>query len=390
MKKILFVVDERKIGGVSILLENILRNLDTSNYKIDVLVLHNIGDRLTFNKENISTYYGPKDFDVIDIDFKSLVKSFHIFKALKKLRLSIILKYGKIEKYIKKVRRKMELDSYDVEIAFKAGFCSLFVAYGNSSKKLNWIHEDYKTYNKTKKYEKTFKKAFRKFEKHILVSQDAQKSFNEIYNLDDKTIVIQNYIDEDYLKIKKDEPSVISPCESSLNFVTLGRFCYEKGFDRLIDIFNSFNGNDYNVKMYIIGDGDYGKVLEDKIKSYNLKDIVVLLDSKSDLNNNPYSFISKCDLFIMPSRTESFGMTRVEALILGVPVLTTNVANSHELINGNIGIITNNTIESLKDAILKVINNKELLASLKKNVLSYTYKNKNIEILESINKLLED
>ena len=46
MKNILFVVDEKKMGGVSVLLTDILKNINLKKYNIDVMVLHNNGDYL--------------------------------------------------------------------------------------------------------------------------------------------------------------------------------------------------------------------------------------------------------------------------------------------------------------------------------------------------------
>ena len=43
MKKVLFVVDERMMGGVSILLRDILRFINIKKYEIDVMVLHIMG-----------------------------------------------------------------------------------------------------------------------------------------------------------------------------------------------------------------------------------------------------------------------------------------------------------------------------------------------------------
>ena len=47
MRKVLFVVDEKKVGGVSTVLENILNNIDYTNIDVDVLILHNNGTAFT-------------------------------------------------------------------------------------------------------------------------------------------------------------------------------------------------------------------------------------------------------------------------------------------------------------------------------------------------------
>ena len=49
MKKILFVVTDRKMGGVSIVLEDISNNISLSKYKIDLLILNNEGEKIVNN-----------------------------------------------------------------------------------------------------------------------------------------------------------------------------------------------------------------------------------------------------------------------------------------------------------------------------------------------------
>lgn len=393
MKKILFVVDERRLGGVSIVLENILKNIERKDYDITVLVLHNNGDRLNDLPEGIKVIYGNSYFDVIDLDFSSLLKNKKIFKAIKKIYISLLIKIGRIDRYIKKARKKMGLSMYDIEIAFKSGFCSLFVAYGDASKKLNWVHEDYKTYNKTKKYEKTFKKAFSAFDKHVIVSDEAAKSFNDIYNMSERSVIIENYIDISSLKEKIKEESNIKVDNNKFNIVTLGRFCYEKGFDRLIEAVKLLSErtellNISKIMIYILGTGSE-EILTNKINKYNLNEYIQVINT-SKLNNNPYAFMKQCDTYIMSSRSESFGMVRIEALTIGLPVITTNVANTYKMVNEDIGIVTENSTEGIYNALKYALEHPEKISKLKENVKSYSYIDENKKIIEKIDKLLEE
>ena len=74
MKKIFFVKDERQMGGVCILLEDYLNNIDFKDNKVDLLVLHNNGERLKNIPKEVNIIYGDKYFDVVDLPFKSLLK----------------------------------------------------------------------------------------------------------------------------------------------------------------------------------------------------------------------------------------------------------------------------------------------------------------------------
>ena len=59
-KNILFVVDERKMGGVSVLFEDMMTLLDITNYNIDLLILHNNGDSLQNLPKSINVIYGDR------------------------------------------------------------------------------------------------------------------------------------------------------------------------------------------------------------------------------------------------------------------------------------------------------------------------------------------
>lgn len=389
MKKVLFVVDERKLGGVSILLENILNNIANKNLDITVLVLHDNGDRL--ENINAKVIYGTKAFNIIDQDFKYLIKNLKLISAFKKIIMSYRLKTGKIHKVILKERRKLNITGYDTEIAFKSGFCSAFVAYGDAKRKVNWIHEDYATYNRTKRYENTFKKIFNLFDKHITVSKDAMNSFCNIYGNEEKTFVIENYIDTNVIFNKAKETSLILPDKNKLNLVALGRFCYEKGFDRIISAFNRLKEEQdiSQVHMYIIGYGEDEKKLKEDINRLNLNNYIDIINN-NELKGNPYAFMKMCDAYILSSRSESFGIVRVEALTLKLPVITTDVASSNELLQNRYGIIVENSDEGVYYGLKQIITNKPLVLNLKENVKDYSYDEKNNEILDMINTLLEE
>lgn len=73
-KNILFVVDERKMGGVSVLFEDMMTLLDITNYNIDLLILHNNGDSLQNLPESINVIYGTPYFEAIDYTMKDVIK----------------------------------------------------------------------------------------------------------------------------------------------------------------------------------------------------------------------------------------------------------------------------------------------------------------------------
>lgn len=103
-KKVLFVVDERQMGGVSAVLEDLLHLLDHEKFDVDVLVLHDRGDRLQNLPANVRVFFGTPFFRAIDCSLKGALHNGESRFACHKLRLIFLMKTGRIAKKIMKER----------------------------------------------------------------------------------------------------------------------------------------------------------------------------------------------------------------------------------------------------------------------------------------------
>lgn len=383
-KNILFVVDEKQMGGVSILLEDILHNINIKKYHIDIAILHNNGDYLNNLPKGINIIYGTPFFETVDLNIKEVLKTKNIKKIYSKIRLILLMKTGLISKRIVKERKKMLKKEYDVEIAFKDGFCAIFTAYGNSQKKYHWLHTDYSMYDCTHKYRKLFVKIFEKFDKIIAISNSVLERFKEKYDVN-KTDVIFNIIDTQKI-IDKSKEEKITFNKNHLNLISVGRIHNMKGYDRLVDVMNELNQNNKlkNVTLRIIGDGPDFSLVADKIKNYQLEDKVILLGRKK----NPFPYLLTSDCFLMCSRYEPFGLVILESLILKVPVLSCNVASIKEIMDEKYGLIVENSNKGLYDGILNIIENKKILTKKKSNLKDYNYDIK--KIIKQIENLFDE
>ena len=72
----------------------------------------------------------------------------------------------------------------------------------------------------------------------------------------------------------------------------------------------------------------------------------------------------QCDLFVCSSISEGFSTAITEALILGLPVISTDVSGVREQLNNGCGIITENNEESLYKGIKYILDRKELLKEM--------------------------
>ena len=368
MWKILFVVDERQMGGVSVLLDDILKRINLKKFNVDVMVLHNNGDYLDDLPEGVDVIYGSPFFEVVDLSLKEVIKTKNIFKIIKKIYLVFLMKTGLIKGKIKKERMKCLSKKYDTEVAFKDGFTALFTAYGDSEKKIHWLHTDYVMHDCTAKYHNLFEKTFPLFDKIIGISHAVVERFNQVYP-GIQCEVIYNLID--IAKIKKMGEENDIHLGDGINFVSCGRIHEMKGYDRLINVFHRLDdmGLLKHVSLTIIGDGpDFSKV-QNLVQEYGLKDKVKLLGRRK----NPYPYVKAADAFLMCSRYEPFGLVVLEAMVLGTPVISTEVASIREIMREDYGIITDNNEEGLINAIAEVIKNPNYLNKYRENLKKYNY-----------------
>lgn len=385
-RNVLFVVDEKRMGGVSVLLEDILNMINIKNYSIDVLVLHNNGSMLNNLPKDVNIIYGTSYFEAIDYTLKEVLKSGDFKRVYHKIKVILDMKTGNIKNTIIRERKKILNKNYDVEIAFKDGFTALFTIFGNSKAKIHWLHYEYKKTNPNAKYDKLFKRILPKFDKIIAVSEGVEQAFNKIYHLENKTSIIPNLVNTDKIIKKSKEKSDVILSKSDINFVSVGRLHIQKGYDILIEVVHDLNKSNFlpkNFKLRIYGDGPEKFTLNSLIRKYHLEDKIYLLGKVM----NPYKYVKNSDLFILPSRYEPFGLVIIESMTLGVPVLATeNHATSKIIQNGKNGYITENSYQGIYEGLKYLLENFQELKKYKKNLKEYKYDNS--AIIKSIEGVL--
>lgn len=380
MKKqnILFVVDEKRMGGVSILLEDILNMIDIKKYNIDILVLHDNGEMLNNLPKEVNIIYGTKYFSAIDYSLKEVINMHSLKTLYHKLKVIFDMKTGNIKNTIIRERKKILNKQYDLEIAFKDGFTALFTIFGNSKRKIHWLHYEYKKINPNAKYDKLFKEILPKFDEIIAVSDGVETIFNEIYHLEDKTRVIYNLVDTTKIINKSKESSEVKLNEKDINFVSVGRLHEQKGYDLLIKSIAKLKQDKLlpkNFHFRLYGDGPQKEILENLVKEYNLQDNVFLMGKVM----NPYKYLKDSDLFILSSRYEAFGLVIIEAMTLGIPVLATeNHATNKIIKHKENGYITENSYEGIYNGLKYLLENQKELQTYKKNLKNYKYDNSRV------------
>ncbi|HHX68700.1 MAG TPA: glycosyltransferase family 4 protein [Gallicola sp.] len=169
---------------------------------------------------------------------------------------------------------------------------------------------------------------------------DAKKS-EEIRNNKEKLV--------DKLGIKKHE--------AIIGFI--GRITEEKGVFELFTAYKKLIENRYDVGLILCGPIEIRNV-----QNKNTFDEIIQLPGVQYFGqvNNPLEYMACCDIFVLPSWREGFGLVNIEANSVGVPVITTDIIGCKESIEDHkTGIlIERNNINALFEALKFLVSNPEL------------------------------
>lgn len=137
----------------------------------------------------------------------------------------------------------------------------------------------------------------------------------------------------------------------------LGRIHEIKGLDLLVKSFARISEDD--VKLAIVG-GDYGfkEELENLIETLDLTDKVIFPGVLT--GENKIEALVDCDIFIMPSRYESFTTSGLEAMACFKPLILTKNNHIQTWVKDNTGLVCEFEEENLSDCIETLLNDKSL------------------------------
>lgn len=173
------------------------------------------------------------------------------------------------------------------------------------------------------------------YKKIIGVSEAVLDEYIFSNKISNKYITIQNYVDKEEI-IKKSNDF---DCNKKYDLFFIGRLSEEKNPLEFINIVKDLEMS--NINCAIIGDGPLRQSCEELISQYNLEKNIEMLGFQS----NPYPFIKNSKIGIMPSKFEGFGITAIESLILGKPVLNSGAGGLKEIFKDNKKLICSTTEE---------------------------------------------
>lgn len=402
MKKILFGITSLTIGGAERVLVDLANRL-SNEYDITILTIYGKGELEKQLSKKI------KLINLYDMAFKD-------YNKIDRIAISLDLMY--------KIKPPV---GYDVYISFLEGpitrlFAKKIKASNrkennknlknagnnfidktqinneeeNEIKRIAWVHNDiskiFGNSLKAKIKKQVDKKAYRKYDKIVFVSEENKKDFENTYgelkkieleknkiknnnivnkkqksqtNNDQKNesqtnkeknkivekLVIRNYIDFKRVLDKSEEVQDIKFDNNCTNLVSVCRLVEQKALDRFIKVHSKLEKSGVHSKVYVIGDGPQKEELEKLIKKYNEEENFILLGQKE----NPYPYIKNADYFCLLSYFEGYGMVVDEAKILGKTIIISDTAAKEGLKNYKNSYILGNNEKAIYEGLKKIL-----------------------------------
>lgn len=347
-KKLLFFGYTLDMGGAEKVMIDFL-NVLNEKYDIDLALL---------KKQGVFLSSVPKDVNIIEL--RKNIFSYLLFRYVPFFRKL-------------KINRLAKQQDYESAIGFFEGRSATWVAdIKKDIQKIAWIHTDVSRFDIGIDYNETID-SYSKMDKVVFVSEEAKNSFINKYSFDPaKCKVLYNLINEKSILLKANES--IEP-NNKFTFINVGRMSPPKRQDRLIKIASKLKTDGFDFKIQIIGDGSERERIIELIKELDVADYVELLGLKT----NPYPYVKEADCFVLSSDFEGFGIAVKEALLLGTPVISTNVTGVNEVLhNGQYGLLCDINTDALYEAMHSILASDSALKDLKNKIKDYDCENSSI------------
>lgn len=320
MIKILFFIENLSEGGAEKVLRDLVNHMDQAKFDITVQTVWPC---------DASKYLVP------GIRYKSMYPSQNKINGYRyRAEAALGLAYPM---HIK--------DDYDIECAYlEMGPTKIMASSTNKkAKKLAWVHCDLtKAVSDPQAFAERTAKWYAEFDKVICVSKSVKERFDELFLNQFDSEVIYNVIDDAAIREKASLPLPAGFEKKRLTVLSVGRLTTPKCFARLLKAHKRLVNEGIEHDLWILGEGPERQMLEQFVERNGLQNSVRM----PGFIENPYPFMREADLLACSSIYEGYSTFMTEGVILGKPIVTTNVSGMRELLgDSEYGLIVANDDE---------------------------------------------
>lgn len=357
-KKILFLINDLRVGGAEIVFINDINYLYKEGYDVYLGILYDKRDK------NMMGYLSIPSERVLVAGFKNIfdLKSYFQFARLIK-HYSINILYSTlsdaniVSRILKILNPSLTIFVREANIAnkksIKLKITDLFLSF--LTKKIVAVSN------------------------RVKMSLVSYMSFYK-----NKIEILENgvEINENFKIPKKNNDTVV--------ILSVGNLFKKKGCILLIESFKDLRVKKCNCKLYVVGEGPERSPMEDFIEKHNLGGNVVLVGdaTKKQLEN----FYKNSDIFVLSSYWEGFPNVLLEAMSYGLPPIATRVGGAENIIEEGVSgfLVEVGNKDELIQSLLILLQNAEKRENIGRNARQRIINNYSLKIhIKKLKKLLE-
>ncbi|WP_291069321.1 MULTISPECIES: glycosyltransferase family 4 protein [unclassified Empedobacter] len=320
--RILQIIDSLAIGGAEKLIVETVPLLVAKGNQVDVVLLN--GEKTHLYKElealNCCTiftlgtsYYNPiYILKLIPFFYKYDVVHVHLFPAQYFAAIARLFCFKKVKLF--------------------------FTEHNTSNRRLE-----------NKKFRLIEKLIYACYDNVICITEEVKSVLKEKLNLsNNKLLVIENGVNLNNVNTSiKYNRELFNYSVNDKILIMVAGFREQKDQDSVIKALKLLP-EDY--KLLLIGDGARRPILEDLVETLQLQDRVTFLGIRNDV----YALMKMCDIAILSSHWEGFGLVAVEAMASGIPLIASDVNGLAQVVDGGGLLFEPSNVEDLISKILKL------------------------------------
>ena len=308
-RNVLMVIDSLRMGGAERIALTLTELLLKEKISVDIITVYN----------NVE-YRLPQEVNVYSINYKkryfqNTIYRHQLQKQIKALELKNGSPYNLVLVHLLKASRLMQY--------YKHQHLYFVIHNAMSSEMLNGLSAS-KRKHKLKRMQKKYNG-----KNLITVSQGvADDLLHQMH-------IKANSIQLIYNPVNIQNIQTLGSCENEADqylpyIIHIGRFEAQKRHDILID---AYVNSTIDAKLLLVGNGSLKKTMEEKVKQLSLEDKVIFVGQ----HENPYPVLKKASVLILSSDFEGLSMVILEAIALGVPVVSRDCPSGpREILEGRL------------------------------------------------------
>lgn len=222
------------------------------------------------------------------------------------------------------------------------------------------------------------------------VSQSLKEDTQRFFSVENNIKVIPNFVDVKKLQsitaeCNENQRDLIAKRDEKI-ITHVSNFRKAKRLDDVVKVFNKIQ-NKIKARLLLVGEGPEEKPAKDLAEELGIRDKIIFLGASNEIDK----ILCLSDLFLLPSNKESFGLAALEAMVNGVPVISSNTGGLPEVNkNGVSGFLSEvGDVSEMAEHALYILSDANRLQKFKENAKKVAQKfdiNKIVPAYEEIYK----